>query len=199
MEGAPHAGVCRTLISTATGMEIPRQARLSDAEAIAELVNSAYRPVGHNAGWTHESALVSGDRTSAVQVTELLSRPDSVILLLRRGAAIAACIHAEKQDKACHFAMLAVHPVLQGTGLGSDLLALAEQHAAGIWPVDCFRMTVLSARTELLAFYHRRGYCGTGIVAGYPRDAGSGTPKQAGLRIEILEKRIPNALRADHP
>lgn len=172
-------------------MEIPRLARRSDAEAIAELVNNAYRPAGHRAGWTHESALIMGDRTSAALVAEILSRPDSVILLVRRGAAIAACVHAEKQHDACYLAMLAVHPVLQGTGIGGGLLAMAEQHAAAAWSSTRFRMAVLSARTELLAFYQRRGYRRTGIVTGYPRDAGSGTPKQPGLEIETLEKESP--------
>ncbi len=38
------------------------KAELTDAEAVAKLVNRAYRPEAGSEGWTHESTLVSGDR-----------------------------------------------------------------------------------------------------------------------------------------
>lgn len=50
-------------------------------------------------------------------------------------------------------------------------------------------MIVVSGRIELIAFYLRRGYQQTGSVMDYPILAGVGTPKDASLKIEALEKR----------
>ena len=51
-----------------------RIASAADAIAIADLVNRAYRPETGQAGWTHESGLVSGMRTSPDQVRAALAR-----------------------------------------------------------------------------------------------------------------------------
>ncbi len=40
----------------------------------------------------------------------------------------------------------------------------------------------------LISFYLRRGYLQTGFVMDYPLSAGAGTPKQAELKVEVLEK-----------
>lgn len=177
-----------------------RCARPSDAAAIAELVNAAYRPGNNSAGWTHESELIDGGRISAGQVAEIMARPDSIIWLGLRGTAISACVHVEKDGDHSRIGMLAVHPELQGAGAGTRMLSHAEQHADAVWSSRKFLMTVLSSRTELVSFYLRRGYRKTGAVMDYPLSAGTGTPRQAGLRIETLEKSAtPYAIRIDHP
>lgn len=51
-------------------------------------------------------------------------------------------------------------------------------------------MAVLSPRPELTAFYLRRGYRRSGIAIDYPCTAGVGLPKQAGLTLAVLEKRL---------
>ena len=63
-------------------MEIAlRLATSGDAEAIAGLVNRAYRPGAGLRGWTHEAELVAGERASAAMVRSLL-RPGSALLVL---------------------------------------------------------------------------------------------------------------------
>lgn len=165
-----------------------RPATLCDANAISHLVNQAYRPEPGACGWTHESDLVAGQRTSAEQVAQTLNRPDSVILLGSNNADIVACVHVEKDGRSSHIGMLAVHPALQGTGAGKRMLAQAEHHARTHFSAEKFIMLVLSSRLELVAFYLRRGYQKTGMVMDYPLTAGVGTPRQADLTIEVLEK-----------
>jgi len=166
-----------------------RAASKSDAEAIAQLVNKAYRPETGPAGWTHESNLVSGNRTSAGQVAEVMSKPDSVILVGLKGSDIVACVHVEKDGRNSHIGMLAVNPKLQGAGAGKQMLAHAERYANESFGSEKFIMAVVSSRSELIAFYLRRGYQKTGAVQDYPLSAGVGTPKFSDLKTEALEKR----------
>ena len=169
----------------------------SEAEAIAQLVNKAYRPETGSAGWTHESDLVSGNRTSAGQVSELMSKPDSVILVGLKDSEIVACVHVEKDGSNSHIGMLAVNPKLQGAGAGKQMLAHAERYANESFGSEKFIMAVVSSRSELIAFYLRRGYQKTGVVQDYPLSAGVGTPKFTDLKTEALEKRSNPAFERD--
>lgn len=166
-----------------------RTASKSDADAIAQLVNKAYRPESGVSGWTHESHLVSGGRTSVGQIEAMVSKPDSIILVGLKGSEIVACVHVEKDGSNSHIGMLAVSPALQGVGAGKQMLAHAERYASEDFSSEKFIMVVVSARSELISFYLRRGYQKTGTVMDYPLSMGAGIPKHAGLTIELLEKR----------
>ncbi len=170
-----------------------RAANHAEAEAIAALVNGAYRPESGITGWTHESDLVAGNRTSAAQILEALSRHHSVILIGLNHGAIVACAHVEKDGNSSYIGMLAVNPILQGAGAGKLMLAEAEKYASSVFGSDKFVMVVVSERIELVSFYLRRGYQKTGLVLDYPISAGAGIPKNPEMKIEILEKR-PNSL-----
>ncbi len=165
-----------------------RTANNTDAEAIAEVVNRAYRPESGAAGWTHESDLVAGNRTSAAQIVETILRRDSVILVGLNNEKIVACAHVEKDGNSSHIGMLAVNPILQGVGAGKQMLAHAEKYASVVFGSKKFVMVVVSARAELISFYLRRGYQNTGSVMDYPLSAETGTPKTPDLTIEVLEK-----------
>lgn len=168
-----------------------RTASAADAIAIADLVNRAYRPEPGEAGWTHESGLVSGLRTSPDQIEAALARPHSAILVVGSAAGIVACVHVEQSGAGASIGMLAVAPALQGRGLGDRMLAEAERYAIRIFGVAKLTMKVVAPRAELLAFYERRGYRKTGLVAAYPVAQGVGTPRVPGLTIESLEKPAP--------
>jgi GNAT superfamily N-acetyltransferase len=171
-------------------MDTFRTANKFDAEAIAQLVNKAYRPETATAGWTHESDFVFGNRTSVIQVEEILSKPDSVILVGLKDSEIVACVHVEKDGIYSQIGMLAVNPKLQGAGNGKQLLAHAERYANENFGSEKFIMIVVSLRIELIAFYLRRGYQKTGTVWDYPLFAGVGIPKYPNLKIEVLEKTV---------
>lgn len=171
-----------------------RAAILDDAGAIARLVNAAYRPAegegaGNGAGkggWTHESGLVRGNRTSPDQVENLIAT--SFVLVGSIEATVVACAHIALEGDAAHIGMLAVAPVLQGTGIGKLLLAQAEAHASTTLNADKLVLIVVSARTDLIDFYLRRGYQRTGARLEYPVDAGVGSPIHGQLDLEVLEK-----------
>jgi ribosomal protein S18 acetylase RimI-like enzyme len=167
-----------------------RIARGSDAEAIAQLVNRAYQPGSGVLGWTHESDLVSGKRTSAKNVTEIISKADSVVLVGLKDAEVVACVHVEKDGQNSYIGMLSVNPIFQCAGAGKAMLAYAEDHAVKNYGSEKFTMVVISLRTELISFYLRRGYKKTGTDIEYRLLAGAGTPKQVGLKVEVLEKTV---------
>lgn len=171
-----------------------RNARPDDAEAVARLVNQAFRPRTGSAGWTHEAHLVAGDRINPAQVRRIVAAEDCVLLLGMAGAEIVACVLLERVGTRASIGMLAVAPDCQGGGLGKAMLAHAEAHAARRWPVEKFVMRVLPARAELLAFYLRRGYRRSGEVSDYPANA-AGVPLLPELKIEILEKNAPGGSR----
>ncbi len=169
-------------------MEIEfREATKADADAIACLVNKAYRPETEERGWTHEAELVAGERTSTLQVAELFRPSSSVLLLLIEGK-VVACVHVEQSGNACYIGMLATEPRQQQLGLGKRMLERAERFAVEQCSATHLKMSVLSSRPELLAFYERRGYARTGVQEAYPVSAGVGTPKSKELHVLSLEK-----------
>lgn len=166
-----------------------RTASASDAAEITALVNRAYRPAPHERRWTHEADLISGPRTSTAQVLSLF-RPESCILVLSAGSKIVACVHLLNEKYSVYIGMLATAPALQAQGLGKQMLTHAERHAAAHFNASVFKMSVLSSRPELLAFYQRRGYVCTGEIEDYPVAAGVGQPIIEGLQVISLSKTL---------
>lgn len=168
-----------------------RCATTHDAAIITKLVNNAYRPKSDKSGWTHESDLVSGDRTNTDQIIDVISKQDSIILVGLSNDHIVGCVHVQKNHYNTYIGMLAVDPALQGIGTGKHILSYAEKYATDHFHTEKFVMVVVSERHELISFYERRGYQKTGEVMEYPLSTGVGTPKQLNLKIEVLEKMNP--------
>ncbi|HPH06685.1 MAG TPA: GNAT family N-acetyltransferase [Methylotenera sp.] len=164
-----------------------KTASIEDAQAIALLVNRAYRPNGDVKGWTHESELISGERTNVEQVSSLFG-DNSYILVAVENGNIVACVYLEIHGLSAHIGMLATNPELQGLGCGKQMLFYAEEFASKNFSVTKYVMKVLLARKELLDFYTRRGYIATGSTFEYPVSAGVGSPKVTNLQVGILEK-----------
>jgi ribosomal protein S18 acetylase RimI-like enzyme len=169
-----------------------RPACAQDVGAIVALVESAYRGEGSRRGWTTEADMLDGQRTDPLGVGELLRKPQSVVLLAESGGALFACAHVEKQgEAAAYFGMFAVRPDVQSSGVGRMVLTEAERIAREEWRCTHMRMTVISIRDELIAWYERRGYRRTGKYSPFPYgDERFGIPKRSDLRFESLEKTL---------
>lgn len=164
-----------------------RKATHSDVHQIAALVNKAYRPESNGHGWTHEADLVSGARVNAAQVEKLIEG-NGTVLVACDGNSLIGCVHIEPASLSCYIGMLATNPSQQNQGLGKQLLAKAEELAAVHYGATSYKMSVLSSRPELLAYYERRGYQLTGASSPYPVDAGVGKPRSLDLRVLDLIK-----------
>ncbi|HSN70112.1 MAG TPA: GNAT family N-acetyltransferase [Steroidobacteraceae bacterium] len=168
-----------------------RPATLADTEALVALVNSAYRGASSKVGWTTEADLLGGQRIDAAMLREQIDAPQSMILVHEADGEIVACVALERGEADCYLGMLTIRPGLQSAGLGSRLLAAAEQIAAERWRAGSIYMTVIEQRTELIGWYERRGYVRTGEYRPFPYgDPRYGLPKRPDLRFAVLRKSL---------
>ena len=166
----------------------------ADLEAIAALVNSAYRGESSRAGWTTEADYLDGQRTDAATLrADLAASSGALILALRDdvGGPILGTVWLERDTpEAWYLGMLTVKPDLQARQLGRALLAAAEAYAAerGGRTVE---MTVINIRDTLIAWYERRGYARTGETRPFPSDTAKfGAPRRDDLDFVVLEKTV---------
>jgi GNAT superfamily N-acetyltransferase len=167
-----------------------RPAQAHEAALIVELVNTAYRGDSSKQGWTTEADLLDGQRTELEEVESAISATGSLILLGVSATGIFASTHLQKDAEAAWLGMLAVHPPLQGQGLGKRLMAAAEAWVSSQWGVQTMRMSVISQRHDIIAFYERRGYVRTGRLRPFPASEKFGLAKVPNLMLEDLEKRL---------
>ena len=171
----------------------------SEFPAIVDLVNSAYRGQGAEAGWTTEAGYIDGQRIDLASLRQdLADSPDAVLLTLRdaQGGPLLGCVWLEPDADApevpgqevWYLGMLTIRPDQQDRKLGAALLAHAEAHAHGLG-ARRIRMTVVHLRDTLIAWYQRRGYALTGETKPFPVGERFGAPRRA-LQFVVLEKRV---------
>lgn len=163
-----------------------------DLPVLADLVNSAYRGATAEKGWTSETHMLGGQRTSTATLrADLAAKPGSTILTLRATALAApfACVWVEPlPGDVWMIGMVTVDPQRQDGGLGRKLLDAAERHASAQGG-KAAKMTVIEGRDTLIAWYGRRGYAPTGEHEPFPYDDPRfGLPKIEGLRFVVLKK-----------
>ena len=129
-----------------------RAAEPGDAPAIARLVNAAFRA---------ERFFIDADRTDPDKVGALLQK--GKFLMLFEDGVLAGCVYAEIRGDRGYFGLLAVDPQRQRSGIGTRLIAAAEQYcrSAGCRFMD---LTFVNVRQELPAYYQRFGYVENGTL-----------------------------------
>jgi ribosomal protein S18 acetylase RimI-like enzyme len=169
-----------------------RRAVESDVPAIVALVESAYRGEVSRVGWTTEADLLDGQRTDAAAVADILRSPVSTVLLAEADGELKACCQLERRPPSdAYFGMFSVLPGGQGQGVGSQVLAEAERFVRDEWAATMMLMMVLAQRTELIAWYERRGYGRTGEQRPFPYgDERYGIPRRPDLVFDVLTKPI---------
>lgn len=158
-----------------------------DAEAIVGLVNSAYRGDFSRHGWTTEADFLDGRRTEVKEVLALMADAQYLFIIAKQQHTLQASVLLEHTDDAVHLGMLAVNPLLQNQGIGKALLNEAEKIAKQTWQIQYFKLSVLTCRPELIAFYQRRGYQCTGLTKRL-YSSHLWTEKTNDLYLELLEK-----------
>ena len=135
-----------------------RKAEPLEADAIAGLINRAFAV---------ERFFIDGDRTSLEKVQELFGTGD--FLVAEDGNTLMGCVYVERRGERGYVGLLSIDPARQRSGLGSRLMAAAEDHArkAGCHAMD---LRLVNLRQELPGFYRRLGYAETGTEP-FPPDA----------------------------
>jgi len=172
-------------------MKIVR-AQTGDIEALHALIESAYRGESARRGWTHEADLLGGQRTDAKALREIIAADNQVILLAKQRQAITGCVQLSHiGDGLAYLGLLTVDPVLQAAGLGKELLSRSEDYVREHWQAKAIEMTVIKQRSDLIAYYERRGYVRTGEHRPFPHgDLRFGRPKSAELEFAVLRKKL---------
>jgi len=129
-----------------------RTAEPSDVPAIARLVNDAFRS---------ERFFSDGDRTNPGEIDRLLQK--GKFFMLFEGSLLAGCVYTEVRGERGYFGLLAVDPQRQRSGMGTRLIATAEEYcrSAGCRFMD---LTFVNVRKRLPAYYQQFGYVENGTL-----------------------------------
>jgi ribosomal protein S18 acetylase RimI-like enzyme len=129
-----------------------RRATTIDAPALAALVNRAYEV---------EAFFVDGERTDEREVAALAERGGFVVL--EHAGGLAAAVFVEIGAGRGFISMLSVSPELQGMGLGTRLVRIAEAMCAAMC-CDEVALHVVNLRDELGRWYRSLGYREVGTL-----------------------------------
>ena len=183
-----------------------REATLDDIGSLERLLNCCYR---ETAGWTNEADLIGGIRTTSAELAAVINDSNHYYFVYPKTTTgnrdgeetgeILGCIAVDikannEANKKAYIGMFAVHPILQGQGVGNVILQAAEtfadRHLQSQNQPSRLTMSILSHRPELLAYYERRGYKLNGNKMPFPNDGNNGEPKRQDLELLELEKII---------
>jgi len=171
-----------------------RLATDGDADAVADLIELAYRGPSAASAWTTEADILTGPRTSRGQVARLLARPDFHFVLADVDGRLSASAALERAGDDAYFGMFAVDPARQAAGLGRALLAECERFAVELWTARRMTMRVISLRHELIAWYERRGYALTGEREPFPFDQAHGALRTDFDLVQLAKELAPGPL-----
>jgi GNAT superfamily N-acetyltransferase len=138
---------------------VPRIAGPADVAELVRVTNLAYQV---------EKFFIDGERTSEAEARRLMAQPHSAFLVIDDPEApgrLRGSVYTEADGGRGYFAMLAVDPAHQRTGLARRLIAAVEDRcrAAGCAHLD---FDMINLREELPAFYARFGFVqiGTSVM-----------------------------------
>lgn len=144
-----------------------RIANRDDAEPVTTVINAAFRRA--------EEFFIDGDRIDLDSVVNHLSI--GKFLIAESDNQLLGCVYVEPRDgdeRRAYLGLLSVDPERQQSGLGSLLMNAAEDYCRGL---SCRHMDIkiVSLRSELPAFYGKRGYVESG-TSSFPTDLQTKVP-----------------------
>ena len=166
------------------------EAKKENIKDMENIINTAYRKISAN-GWTGESHLLSGIRVNESMLEEILKDENIRTFLAKKDDKVLATIQVKKEGSALIVGLFAVCTEVQSSGIGKKLLDFAENRAKEIFK-DCtkFVMEVISSRSELIAYYNRRGYKNTDVYLEFPKSELWTPTTNEELKLLVLEKEI---------
>lgn len=176
-----------------------RLAEMKDLSDLYHLINRAYRAELARS-WTNETQIVSGDRITTEQLSQILQKQNqaeqnSQLLIAELNDQLSyevmGCVGLQYTKNNAEIGTFCIAPELQNYGYGKQVLNAAELYAIKNKPdLNTYSMWVLNNRIELIEYYERRGYVQTGVTAEYPFDENVGHPLTELHLIEMI-KNVP--------
>ncbi|ORY00935.1 acyl-CoA N-acyltransferase [Basidiobolus meristosporus CBS 931.73] len=145
----------------------------ANVEHIYSIINAAYRT---DKSWTHEADLVSEDRIGTEELSHLLLNNEEPIILAEiqknpsEAAVVAGTIRIEKLPEEGEYllGLLSVDPEFQSCGIGSKLVKAAVEYIKTELKGKKAVVWVIYTRSELISWYERLGFVGTGETKPFP-------------------------------
>ena len=136
--------------------------------------------------WTTEKAFVDGIRITNEQLSGDLSRSNFKLFVGENEQdLLVACIGLSFDHNSVEIGTFAIDSSVQNLGYGKQMLNYVEAYVAqSCSEVRDLIMYVLDVRSELIAYYQRRGYQITGHTEPYPVNANVGQPL---VPIQLIE------------
>jgi predicted N-acetyltransferase YhbS len=152
-----------------------RTANSTDVEAIATLINAAFRV---------EQFFIDGDRIATQEIRERQRAGD--FLVAEKDVVLVGCVYYELRGQRAYIGLLSVHPSRQRSGVGSTLMRAAEDRAR---QASCAfaDLRVVNLRQELPGFYKRLGYLEIGTEQ-FPPDVPTKLPCHFVIMSKALAK-----------
>lgn len=167
-----------------------RLATVADLPTLHPVIERAYRGDTARAGWTFESDILTGARTDIATLATILDSPaDRLLVALAQDNPIGCVQITDKGAGTAYLGLLCVDPQRQADGLGRRLIDAAEWWAASDFGATIIEMTVIDSRSELIAYYQRRGYTLTGEARPFP------IALEPPLSMAVLAKALAGATR----
>ncbi|MFM6906210.1 MAG: GNAT family N-acetyltransferase [Acinetobacter tjernbergiae] len=162
-----------------------RTAKIDDVEQLVKLINLAYRAQSDRS-WTTEKAFVDGTRITKEQLNRDLNQSNFELLVGENEyGSLVGCIGLTFDNSSVEIGTFAIDPTIQNLGYGREMLNYVETCITQNYSsLRRLIMYVLDVRTELMAYYQRRGYQITGRTESYPIDADVGQPL---VPIQLIE------------
>lgn len=160
-----------------------------DIPQLFELIETCYRGDIAKDGWTCETDLVGGNRTTKDLLIEEINEPGGKYLKhLNEQGTIVGCVYTKTSpdESRAYVGCLCVHPTIQSQGLGKKLMLAAEDLAKSAGYSKMY-MKVLTVRKELIDWYEKLGYKYVGEHSPFP--VGCGIPKVP-LELGTWEKNL---------
>lgn len=134
----------------------------------------------------HRKAFVDGTRITNEQLNGDLSRSNFKLFVgENEQGLLVACIGLSFDHNSVEIGTFAIDPTIQNLGYGREMLNYVEAYVAqSCSEVRDLIMYVLDVRSELIAYYQRRGYQITGHTEPYPVNANVGQPL---VPIQLIE------------
>ncbi len=163
-----------------------RRASHADLADLHALIERAYRGKEAKAGWTHEADIIrEGQRTSHDILAASIDDDNERLLIAVDGDRIIGSVQiSDREYGTAYLGLLTVDPQLQAGGLGRRLIEAAEAVAVAAFEAHLMELTVISQRSELIAYYERRGYGLTGERRPFPIEM------DPPLEMVVLEKAL---------
>ncbi len=165
-----------------------RPARAADLAALHPVIERAYRGEAARDGWTHEADLLSGAgaRIERAALEAIVASASERLLIAAQDGAPIGCVQiGDRGGGTAYLGLLCIDPRRQAAGLGRRLIAAAEACAIGTFAATRIEMSVIDSRSELIAYYERRGYRVTGARHAFP------ITLEPPLSMAVLAKELP--------